>query len=31
MLDFKQEIAKYIEKVVDIEKSELEKYIENIL
>ena len=28
MLDFKQEIAKYIEKVVDIEKSELEKYIE---
>ena len=28
MLDFKQEIAKYIEKVVNIEKSELEKYIE---
>ena len=28
MLDFKQEIAKYIEKVVDIEKNELEKYIE---
>ncbi len=28
MLNFKQEIAKYIEKVVDIEKNELEKYIE---
>ena len=31
MLNFKQEIAEYIEKVVDIEKNELEKYIENIL
>ena len=28
MLNFKQEIAEYIEKVVDIEKNELEKYIE---
>lgn len=28
MLNFKQEIAEYIEKVVDIEKNELKKYIE---